>query len=390
MGPVKTLLVSENFPPLKGGSGNWFWELYRRLPRDQFLIAAGQHPRQQEFDATHDLNLQRLPLTFRSRGIIGCEGLRGYLRAVRELAPLIKREEIGMIHCGRTLPEGLMAWLLQWRFRIPYACYVHGEELNTASTSRELTWLTRRVLRRAGYIIANSRNTAGLLRERWQVPAERIEVMHPGVDVACFQPAPPAEDLRQRFGWAGRRVVLTVGRLQKRKGHDILIRALPLVRATIPDVLYAIAGAGEEESHLRELVAKERLDEHVQFLGEPSDEELVRRYQQCDLFVLPNRAVEDDIEGFGIVLLEAQACGKAAVAGASGGTAETMRIPESGRVVNCDAPEPLAKLLIELLEDADLRRRMGEAGRRWVVDTFDYDKLARQAEQIFARRGQAG
>lgn len=383
---MKTLLVTENFPPLKGGSGNWFWELYRRLPREQFCIAAGTHLRQQEFAGTHHLNLQRLPLTFRVRGIVGLEGLRGYLRGVRQLSPIIKREQIGMIHCGRTLPEGLMAWLLQWRFRVPYACYVHGEELNTASTSRELTWLTRRVLGSACYVIANSRNTSGILKEHWQVPAERIEMMHPGVDVERFQPAPLSEEMRQRFGWTGRRVLLTVGRLQKRKGQDVLIRALPRVRTRAPDVLYAIAGAGEEEGTLRDLVAKERLEEHVQFLGEPSDEELVRRYQQCDLFVLPNRTVHGDIEGFGIVLLEAQACGKAVLAGDSGGTAETMRVGESGRIVNCDTPEPLAEVMIELLEDATLRQRMGEVGRRWVVEQFHYDKLARAAQEMFARR----
>ena len=122
---------------------------------------------------------------------------------------------------------------------------------------------------------------------------------------------------------------------------------------------------------------------HVQFLGEPDDTRLVACYQQCDLFVLPNRAVGKDIEGFGMVLLEAQACGRPVVAGDSGGTAETMRIPETGRVVCCDGPDELGALVAELLADPALRNRMGEAGRQWVSARFDWQVLTAQADILF-------
>src|SRR5262249_3774313 len=127
--------------------------------------------------------------------------------------------------------------------------------------------------------------------------------------------------------------------------------AMETIRNKTPRVLYAIVGAGEEGESLKALVAAKGLDEHVQFLGELGDEALVQCYQQCDLFVLPNRQVGRDIEGFGMVLLEAQACGKPVVAGASGGTAETMRIPDTGRVVACDRPDELAALVCELLAE---------------------------------------
>jgi phosphatidylinositol alpha-1,6-mannosyltransferase len=151
-------------------------------------------------------------------------------------------------------------------------------------------------------------------------------------------------------------------------------------------VLYAIVGHGEERPSLERLVAREGLGNHVQFLGELDDYTLIACYQQCDLFVLPNRQVGRDIEGFGIVLLEAQACGKPVVAGASGGTAETMRIPETGRVVACDDPRELAALVSELLADRDRLRGMGEAARRHVVDRFDYAQLSEQARHIFVAR----
>jgi phosphatidylinositol alpha-1,6-mannosyltransferase len=178
-------------------------------------------------------------------------------------------------------------------------------------------------------------------------------------------------------------VVLTVGRLQKRKGHDMMIRALGAIREAHPEVLYAVAGEGEERGALTALASELGVTGQVQFLGEVRDEELLGCYRQCDLFSLPNRQVGRDVEGFGMVLLEAQACGKPVLAGASGGTAETMQLGQTGRVTPCDEPAPLAAEVIDLLSDADLREQMGRAARVWVADHFDWDALRRQAERLF-------
>lgn len=380
---MNTLLLSELFPPRTGGSSRWFWEVYSRLPRSRYRIAAGEDPRQEAFDAIHDLAITRMPLTLRSWGISNPRSLWDYGQTVRRLGRMVRRERIEMIHCGRCLPEGLMARSLKaWR-GTPYGCYVHGEEMNYASGSRELACLARWVLRGAAFLIANSRNTESILREQWDVPAERIQVLHPGVDTERFIPAgrDPAE--RERLGWGDRPVILTVGRLQKRKGHDQMIRALQTVRRSIPNVLYAIVGDGEERAFLGELVTGKGLSDQVQFLGEVNDRGLVRCYQQCDLFVLPNRQVGQDIEGFGMVLVEAQACGKPVLAGASGGTAETMRIGQTGVVVDCEGPDRLAAAVIELFQDRERLARMGEVGRKWVVERFDWTVLARQAGRLF-------
>ena len=324
---AKTLVITENFPPKTGGSGRWFWEIYRRLPRAAFLIAAGEDPRQEEFDQTHDLQLVRLPLALQSWGVRQPRVLRGYWRALRLLGHVALSQQVSMVHCGRCLPEGLMALAQKvWR-GIPYACYAHGEEMNYAATSRELSWLVRRVLRGAELVIANSRNTARLLRETWNLPEPRVELLHPGVDTSRFVPADRDAVVRRELGWADRPVVLTVGRLQQRKGHDRMIQALARLKQVLPTILYVIVGDGEERRTLQELAAATCVEQHVQFLGEVDDDQLVRCYQQCDLFILPNRQVGADIEGFGMVLLEAQACGKPVVAGTSGGTTETMFDP---------------------------------------------------------------
>ena len=374
------LLISEIFPPKTGGSGRWFWELYRRLPPDSYVIAAGEDPRQEAFDRMHDLRVVRLPLTMRAWGLRSLTGLRGYTLAIRRLLPLVRREGVTEVYCGRCVPEGVMALALKLWAGLPYACFVHGEE--GAPTGREYYWLVRRVFRGAEFLIANTRNTMRVIQEDWGVPASQLRLLHPGVDTTRFTPAERDPAVREALGWGDRPVVLTVSRLQLRKGHDQMILALRAIRSTVPDVLYAIAGDGEERLRLQDLVVREGLEDHVQLLGEVDEDQLLRCYQQCDLFVLPNRQVGRDIEGFGMVLLEAQACGKPVVAGASGGTAETMDIPETGLVVPCEAPDGLARVVAELLSDLE-RRRMGWAARDWVVANFDWESLARQAEQIF-------
>jgi phosphatidyl-myo-inositol dimannoside synthase len=380
---MRTLLISEVFPPKTGGSGRWFWEIYRRLPREEHVIAAGEHPKQDEFDKQHDLNLVRLPLEMATWGIASLAGCRAYWRAIRALRRVVRRERVGMIHCGRCLPEGLMALALKWWCGVPYLCYAHGEEVQYAADSRELGWLLRRVMCGAECIIANSQNTCRILTEKWQVAAERVHVLHPGVDTTRFVPAERDLKTRRLLGWDDRPVILTVGRLQKRKGHDRLIAALPEIRRALPAVRYAIVGDGEERPRLEALAHEFGVADAVQFLDEVDDGTMLKCYQQCDLFVLPNRQVGQDIEGFGIVLLEAQACGKPVVAGASGGTAETMEVPRSGRIVNCDGPNELACLVAELLGDSKLRGRMGASGRSWVVDRFDWASLSQQAQDVF-------
>jgi phosphatidylinositol alpha-1,6-mannosyltransferase len=381
---MPALVLSEIFPPRTGGSGRWFWEIYRRLPRQEYVIGAGQAPGNQEFDRSHTLRVERIPLYLPQWGLRSLAGLRGYWRTFRAVEAMLPRYGIDHVHCGRCLPEGWIGWLLKLRHGLPYLCYMHGEE-TALTTSREHDLMIRRVLAGAELIIANSRNTERMLHENWGMRPGKVRLLYPGVDGARFVPAARDARVRGRLGWDDRPVVLTVGRLQRRKGHDQLILALDHVRRHIPDVLYAIAGTGEEYQRLADLVGVTELHHHVRFLGEVDDATLVECYQQCDLFALPNRDDDRDIEGFGMVLLEAQACGKPVVAGAAGGTRETMHIPDTGRVVDCRGPDNLAALLVELLSQPQLLVRMGRAARPWVLERFDWTSLSRQAQDLFRR-----
>lgn len=380
---MRTMLLSENFPPATGGSARWFWEIYRRLDPADTLIVAGDHREHQSFDQTHNLNVHRLRLTFADWGIFSLEGFVDYRRTTRILRRLVREHDVQQFHCGRCLPEGWLALRLLAERGVPYAQYVHGEELQSMASSRQLRWMGRRVLRGAALVIANSRNTACLLRRDWRVPEGRLAVLHPGVDSTRFHPAEPDADLRAGFGWSDRPVLLTVGRLQQRKGHDMMIRALPTIRTHVPEVIYSIVGDGERRSELQQLARELNVTDHVQFLGQLHDDDMIHAYQQCDLFALPNREVAGDFEGFGMVLLEAQACGQPVLAGDSGGTAETMQTDQTGVIVDCTQPDPLAHAVIELLNDPERRQQMGAAARQWIVDHFDWSALAEQAQRAF-------
>lgn len=360
------------------------WELYSRLPRGQFTLAADESVGSEEFDLSHDVSIIRLPLKFNSWGAIGCHRTASYYRAYARLGKLVRARDIRSIHASNCLPEGFLAWLVYRRLGLPYIIYVHGEELNVVGNSRELTWMTRRVYRDAAMVIANSHNTARILRDAWPVSEDRLRVMHPGVDTSHFRPAPRDRDVRRRLAWDDRPVVLTVGRLTKRKGQDQLIRALPAIAEAIPDVLYAIVGNGDERQRLEQLAVETGVSDRVVFHGELATAELLAAYQQCDVFALPNRVVDGDFEGFGMVLLEAQACGKPVIAGDSGGTVEATNAPHSGRIVRQHYPEELSTAVIELLRDESLRTKMGAIGREWVQTNFDWAPLVARAAVLFS------
>jgi phosphatidylinositol alpha-1,6-mannosyltransferase len=380
---MKALLIHDVFPPRKGGSGRWLYELYRRFPGGSVHAVAPLEPGVEEFDRTHDLPVTRIPLRFSSWDILPRGGLVEYSRAMWQIAREARRSRADVLHVGKALPEGFLAWMLKGCLGLPYVCYAHGEELLLARTSRDLEWMTRRALHGSKFVVANSRHTRGMLERDWGLPRGRVRILHPGVDTTRFVPAPPSDEVRGRLGWRGRTVILTVGALQKRKGQDMMIRALPAIRRHVPDVLYALAGEGRERGYLEGIAKELGVLDCVQMRGIPQDEELIHCYQQCDLFALANRQVGWDFEGFGIVLLEAQACAKPVLAGASGGTAETMRPGQTGSLVPCEQPEPLAAEVVRLLSDPALRAEMGAAGREWVVGHLDWEPLTRQALELF-------
>lgn len=374
------LVIAEVFPPRPGGSGRWLWELYRRLPRGSLWVLAGQAPDALPFDQQQPFPVRRLALRFPNWGLRSA--LR-YVAAIRQARASLRESRAQIVHCGKAIPEGLIGWALGRLTGRPFWVYVHGEELTLARGSRELTWLTRLVFRGAQQLVANSGHTRDILVSDWATSPAKVWVMPPGVDTDRFVPAARSEAVRAMLGWSARKVILTVGALQKRKGQDMMIRALPALLDDFPDLLYVMAGEGWERGYLERLASDLGVSGHVQFRGVADEAELVSCYQQCDLFALPNRQVGWDFEGFGMVLLEAQACARPVIAGASGGTAEALDAPRTGLLVACESPDPLSVAVRGLLLDQALATRMGAAGREWVVAHRSWDVLAERAQALF-------
>ncbi len=347
------------------------------------MVAGGQWDGDIEFDRTSQLRTERLPLTCDSWGLGSIAGARFYLASVMAMRRLVRANAIEEIHCARCLHEGFTGYLVSKLTGLPFVCYVHGEDVEAASLSREHRWMASRALNAARLVICNSRNSASIVLENWVKDRSRVQVLNPGVDTKRFVPAGRDLEVRAKLGWADRPVILTVGRLQRRKGQDMLLRALPEIIAQVPDVLYAIVGHGEERERLEQIVADEGLSANVMFMSEIPDDAMIQCYQQCDIFALPNRTEGRDIEGFGMVLVEAQACPRPVLAGDSGGTAETMLVGESGLVVDCTSAQPLAAALTSLLNDPARRHAMGQAGRAHVTSRFDWEALAGEAQQVF-------
>ena len=378
------LLLSEIFPPKHGGSGRWFFELYRRLTPGTvtLLTHRNNNDREHSIDEAFPQTVVRVPMASANWGVLSGEGLGFYGRMVRTILK-IKPRQLDQIHCGRTLPEGVMGLAVSRLLSKTLICYVHGEDIEVARTSRELAMLVRWVLKGSKRLICNSQNTRNLLIEHWQVPEPKITVLNPGVDTTTFTPAEQDARFRLKMGWEDAFVALTVGRLQRRKGHDAMIEALPAIRETIPNIKYAIVGDGDQRPRLQALVKEHKLEQVVQFLDELDDAQLVQCYQQCDFFILPNRADGNDIEGFGMVLVEAQAAGKPVIAGDSGGTAETMVQGDTGLIVDCTRPSAIQVGVVQLFEAMQNGQFTPEACRNHVLDNLTWERHTAKAVNLF-------
>ncbi len=378
----KTLLLTENFPPKEGGSGRWFWELYSRLPNDKVLIVANDTPEGREFDKTHELDIVRIELESTEWGLASTKGLGFYWETIRKVLKLVKEHGIEEVHCGRVIPEGVIARALKLLAGARYNCFVHGEDVETAATSREHSLLVKNVCKNASMLICNSENTANIVHKLGFDSGSKCEVLHPGVDTSRFEVAAPDTSFRQQMGWSGKRVLLTVGRLQRRKGQDFLIKSMPALLKEFPDLFYAVVGRGECYDELISLVDQHELHDNVCVYPDMDDEALIKCYQQCDIFILPNRTIDNDIEGFGMVLVEAQVCGKPVIAGDSGGTRETMNIGKTGHIIDCSSTENLLNGLSPILRNREIVD--GEVDiADYAKNRFNWDQHVAKAKRLF-------
>jgi phosphatidylinositol alpha-1,6-mannosyltransferase len=257
--------------------------------------------------------------------------------------------------------------------------YVHGEEISTRSTYDEGGQRRRRALKTADGVVAVSRFTRDMLVSAFGVSLDKVELISNGVDLKRFMPLPRSEKLLDRYGVKGRPILLTVSRLYARKGIDRVIESLPLVLQQVPDLLYLIVGHGTYRDELEHLVAHLGLGASVMFTGPVPDYEIPLHYSLGEVFIMANREMPDgETEGFGLVILEANACGLPVIAGRAGGSVDAVTDQVNGLVVDGNHVAEITAAIIALIGDDRLRERLRTGG----IEVARVSSWERRVEQF--------
>ncbi len=362
---MKHLLVTNDFPPKIGGIQSLLWEWWRRLPAESFAVLTSPYAGTAEFDAQQPFHIERTKESV----------LLPHPWMVQRVNRMAKEVGADLIVLDPALPLGLIGPSLD----LPYDVVLHGAEVTvpgrlplSKQTLGHVLRNARHIVAAGGYPAAEAEHAAGR-----KLP---VTIVPPGVDTERFQPIGEAERLavRHQFGIDGdAELIVGISRLVPRKGFDTAIRAVALLQKSRPKLVLAIAGGGRDEDRLRRLA--EQLHAPVRFLGRVSNDDLPRLYGSADISAMlcRNRWAGLEQEGFGIVFLEAAACGVPQVAGESGGAAEAVDDGVTGLVVRQpDDPREVASAFERLLDDPATRARMARAGRERAVRDFSYDVLA--------------
>ncbi|MEU8465216.1 glycosyltransferase family 4 protein [Streptomyces sp. NPDC029003] len=377
----KTLIVTNDFPPRPGGIQAFLHNMALRLDPEQVVVYAStwKHGAQgraataafdaeQPFPVVRDRTTMLLPTP----------------RVTRRAVSLLREHGCGSVWFGAAAPLGLMGPALRRAGARRLVATTHGHEAGWAQLPA-----ARQLLRRIGegtdtltYLGEYTRaRIAAAVTER---AAARMVQLPPGVDEKTFHPGSGGAEVRARLGLTDRPVVVCVSRLVPRKGQDTLIEAMPRILAAVPDAVLLVVGGGPYEADLRALAARGGVADSVVFTGAVPWEELPAHYGAGDVFAMPCRTRRGglDVEGLGIVYLEASATGLPVVAGDSGGAPDAVLDGETGWVVRGGSPDEAADRIVALLRDPELRARMGARGRAWVEEKWRWDLLAERLREL--------
>ncbi|MFB6506471.1 MULTISPECIES: glycosyltransferase family 4 protein [unclassified Streptomyces] len=377
----KTLIVTNDFPPRPGGIQAFLHNMALRLDPGRIVVYASTWKRSPEgraataaFDAEQPFPVVRDSTTM----LLPTPG------ATRRAVRLLREHGCTSVWFGAAAPLGLMAPALRRAGARRLVATTHGHEAGWAQLPA-----SRQLLRRIGEGTDTITYLGEYTRSRIAPAltpgaAGRMVQLPPGVDEKTFHPGSGGDLVRARLGLADRPVVVCVSRLVPRKGQDTLILAMPKILARVPDAVLLIVGGGPYADDLKRLAVRTGVDASVRFTGPVPWEELPAHYGAGDVFAMPCRTRRGglDVEGLGIVFLEASATGLPVVAGDSGGAPDAVLDGETGWVVCGGSSDEAADRIVTLLHDPELRRRMGERGRAWVEEKWRWDLLAERLRAL--------
>jgi phosphatidyl-myo-inositol dimannoside synthase len=363
---TRTLVVTNDFPPRQGGIQTFVAALLATRPPESVVVLASDAPGSAEHDAGLPYPVVRRPTSM----LLPTPG------AARAAADLVGRYGCDSAFFGAAAPLGLLAPALRSAGVRHLVGATHGHETGWVALpgSRQLL---QRIAGSLDVLTYISEYTRGRLE-----PAlgrrTRLAQLSPGVDVKRFTPEADGVGVRRRYGLGEAPVVVCVSRLVARKGQDVLVAGWHRVLARHPDARLLLVGGGPAEASLRRAVAARGLTGSVVLTGPISPADLPGHYAAGDVFAMPCRTRRGglDVEGLGMVFLEAAACGRPVVAGTSGGAPETVQEGVTGHVVDPRSPEAVADALVRLLDDPARARAMGAAGRAWVEQRWSWTTIA--------------
>jgi len=376
----KSLLIPGDFPPVVSGIATYFNEIWQIFPPEKCLILAPKDSGWQEFDKTSSLNIVRRKIP--TRNTTKAKLLKGLLHTFWTILLHI-RHKFDILHCGQVLSSGITGWTMKKLFNVPYVIYVYGSETYRFGNKPLLMKSIKSFLENAEKIIPNSRFT---MEEFLAIgiPEEKFDIITPGVDTSRFFPMDKNPGLIKQYDLDDKFILLTVARLDERKGHDYVIRVVAELQNKYPEIRYIIVGKGREEQSLRTLVSKLDVSEQVIFAGYVPDAELPKFYNLSDVFILLNRQsieneqLKGDYEGFGIVFLEASACAKPVIAGNFGGIYDAVDNQNSGYIIDGTDMKAITMTIESLISDPKLRKRTGNYGLERARNYFDWKIISKK------------
>jgi phosphatidyl-myo-inositol dimannoside synthase len=359
-------VVTNDFPPRVGGIQQFVHQIVDRLPPDDVVVLTSGHKGDESLDATLPYRVVRHP----RYPMVPTPAV------VSLAADLLRTQHCEAVWFGAAAPLALMTPSLRRAGAVRVVATTHGHEVAWAKLPGAASAL-RRISGRVDvltYLTDYSRTAIAKVAAR----GTRFEQLSPGVDTEVFSPAVSGEPVRQRYGLGSRPVVVCVSRLVKRKGQDTLIAAWPQVLARVPDAALLIASGGPYANQLAHLVATTGVSDSVHLTGPVDWAELPAHYAAGDVFAMPcrTRRAGLDVEGLGIVFLEASASGLPVIAGRSGGAPDAVLEGRTGYVVDPRDKAELAGRIVELLTDPVSARTMGVVGRAWAEREWNWDEMA--------------
>lgn len=386
---LPTLLITNDFPPRVGGIQSYVFEIARRLPADQLVVLASSHPEAAAFDAALPFPVLRHP------GNV----LLPTPRVARHAQRIIARYGLRGLWYGAAAPLGLLTPALRPGGIIRTVASTHGHEIGWSMLPG-----TRQLLRRIGQVNDVLTFVSSYARRRIAPalgPHAVLERLSPGVAAADFHSgSAETAAIRQRHQLGAGPVVCCISRLVPRKGQDVLIRALPEICRHHPQTRLLIVGDGPYRARLEQQAARSPVAHNIIFTGPMSGSELPAYYAAGDVFAMPCRTRGGglDVEGLGIVFLEAAAAGRPVVAGNSGGAPETIYQQQplpgqpgtswqypSGRVVDGRNVTEVAAVITKILDNPQLAEQMGHVGQQWVTSQWTWDATAQRLSELLSQ-----